>query len=107
MREHDRFVRRTVDGERVPRVRPDTGGKDDALLGRTSEEVPTFRRPSIEPVRIVEGAAAQPEHARKPLEVEIESRSALAAEVHGDPHPATVRAMVVGLSGGAGEHDGV
>jgi hypothetical protein len=55
--------------------------QDYALLSRTCEDVATLLFAAIEPIRVIEGAAAQPQDVWKPFQIEANGRPASAAEV--------------------------
>ena len=73
-----------LQGECVLLVDARARRQHDADLRRAREDMPASRGASLEPVGVVERAAAQSQDVRKSLQIQIERGAACAAEVQGD-----------------------
>src|SRR4051812_9113716 len=105
MGEHDRLIQFPVELDEMVLEGADAWRKHGAGLCRPREDVTAHIRPAIEPVRIIERAAAEPEEIGEALERKIQCRGAAAAKIQRDSLPATVRAMVVALWRAARENE--
>ena len=78
---NDRLVGCPVKMKRMFHERVHTRRKHHALLRRAGKDVAAFGRASIEPVGIVECAAAHSEDVRKSFQIQVERRATAAAEI--------------------------
>ena len=84
MGEHGGLVCGSIEPERMLCKEIYTRRKDNAPLRRTDEDMAVCAPGKIEPIGIIERAAAYPQDVRKALQVEAERRRAPAAEIESD-----------------------